>query len=70
MELTTQALEAMKGNSRLMNLIAAELDCSESTVRRWIHANDEMLTTASALKIISEETGIKQKDLLTEKTSA
>ncbi len=66
MELTKKALNAISGSSRIMNLIAAELDCSESTIRRWIHQNNEALTMAVPLKIIKKETGLSEKEILTE----
>lgn len=65
MELSTIAIEKISGNSRIMNLLAAEFACSEATIRRWINKNDRMLTTASALKVIESETGLKHSQLLT-----
>lgn len=70
MRLTSEAISRLQGNQRVMLLLALKLDVSEATIRRWIHANNAMLTTVSALKIISEELGIKQSKLLTEEITA
>jgi len=64
MKLTKKAIERINGGGRVMNLIAAEMDCTESTVRRWIKNNDDMLTTAAVLKIIKEETGLNDTQIL------
>jgi len=68
MNLTNQVIEILRENMALRNRIAIELDCSEQTIRRWLNENepDGDLTKASALKIISEETGLTNEEILTE----
>lgn len=55
---------------RIRNRLALEMDKSTSTIERWLTDNDEMLTTALAVKIISEETGLSANQILTEHTEA
>lgn len=70
MKISKTAIDKMEGSGRLMNLIAAEVDKTESTVRRWIANNDPMLTTASVLEIICRETGLSRDQVLTEEIEA
>jgi hypothetical protein len=70
MKLSNSAIEAIKGNPRIMNLIAAEMECTESTVRRWINNNDDELTKAVPLQIIREETGLTDDEILTRESAA
>jgi hypothetical protein len=70
MKLTNIVIAKLQGNGRLMSLLALANNVSEATIRRWIHANDAMLTTAASLKAISEELGIEQSQLLTEEITA
>lgn len=64
MVLTEAARLAVKGNQNLRNRLAYELKKSAITIDRWIRDNDIMLTTASALKIIKEETNLQDADIL------
>jgi DNA invertase Pin-like site-specific DNA recombinase len=72
MNLTNNVKELIKDSTRIRNLIAAELGCSEQSVRRWINENepDNDLTKASALKVIREETGLSDDEILTETVAA
>lgn len=70
MELTKKCLDLIEGNSRIRNLIALDQECSESAVRRWIKENTDDLTKASILKIIREETGLTDAEILTESVPA
>lgn len=67
MKLSKPAISALKSDNSIKNLIAAAMECSESTVRRWINKNDVMLTTEACLAIIEKQTGMSRKKLLTEK---
>lgn len=69
MKLTNKALEKIRGSRRIKNLIAAELNCTELTVRRWLAGTGqhEMLTAAGALKVIRQETGLSDSQILCEK---
>lgn len=64
MKLSDEAIQAIKNKNRVKSILALEFDVTEQTIRRWIDANDAMLTTANALAIIKAETGLKQKEIL------
>lgn len=68
MKLTIKALEAIKGNTRLHNLVALEFGKSVYTVSRWISENDDNgpLTTAKAVQIIQKESALKKAEILEE----
>jgi hypothetical protein len=64
MRLTKKALKAIN-NQRIRLLLALALNnCSIDTIRRYIKANDQSLTTASALEVIRKETGLKDNQIL------
>lgn len=70
MILTNAALDTINKNMVCKNRLALEMDKSQYTIQRWINTNDEMLTTASALKVIREETGLSDDEILTETVAA
>lgn len=71
MILTEQAVTAVKQNKRCKNLLALKMDKDPSRISDWLNTNkhDGPLTTITAVKIISKETGIPQSKLLTEEIS-
>lgn len=66
MKLSIEAIKALTVRTR--NRLALELDCSIPTIDRWIKANEPNgdLTKASAVKIIAEETGLDDSQILEE----
>ena len=50
--------------------LAIALNVGETTIRNYINNHSDQLTLASALKLISEETGIPVNKLLTESIPA
>lgn len=64
MKLTQRVLEALKNNKTARARLQLGLDRSEYTINRYIFSNDVMLTTAAALKIIREETGLSDAQIL------
>lgn len=68
MKLSSAAISAI--TVRTKNRLALELDCSVPTVDRWIKDNEENgdLTKATAIRIISEETGLDSSQILEEDT--
>lgn len=65
MTLTKAAKLALKGMSREQkDKIAAACKVQPSTVYRWIANDDASLTMAAALKIIREETGLADSEIL------
>ena len=59
---------AIKGNTELRRRIKEALDISEPTFYRLITENDDDLTKAAALKVIREELGIGDSEILEEET--
>lgn len=70
MKLTNKAIAEIKTNRRLKNRLALDLEKSGYTVERWISENEDngFLTTAKALQIIKEETGLTDDQILEEET--
>lgn len=67
MTLTKAAILALRGMSREQkDRIATACRVQPSTVYRWIANEDSSLTMASALKVIREETGLSDEDILLE----
>lgn len=64
--LTNNAIAKIKKSKRCKNRLAYELDKNLRTITNWLNDNDIMLTTALAVKIISEETGLKDTEILIE----
>jgi hypothetical protein len=62
--LTKTSLKKVRESKRLRNRLQFELDVSSDTVRRWVRCNNEMLTTAHSLAIISDETGLATDALI------
>lgn len=72
MKLSHIAWLAVKGSKGIVSKLSIALECSEASVRRYIRENSDDLTKAAALKIIREETGLDDSQILeeTEKTAA
>lgn len=64
MKLTKQALEYISKSVRMRNLLALALDCSVVTINRYVDNNNDNLTKAAALKVIKEETGLSEGEIL------
>lgn len=64
MKLTTKTIEFLKESIRARTLLALALGKHVDTIERWIKSNDAMLTTASALQVIREESGMSDADIL------
>jgi hypothetical protein len=64
-QLKPSVIEEIKKNLSAKNRLQFELHKSYLTIQRWLNENSSNLTTATALKIISEELGCKIDDLLT-----
>jgi hypothetical protein len=64
MKLTKRALELINTPAIRRKLMAVLGDVAESTIWRYINSNDDNLTKAAALKVIREETGLKDEEIL------
>lgn len=65
MRLTTKALDAIN-KPRTRVRLAVALDVTEQSIIRYIGSNSDELTKASALKVIREETGLSDTEILEE----
>lgn len=65
-KLNAETLEQIRENKGLKNRLVMDLDISTSTLLRLMNANSDRLTTATALKIIGEELGKTNDELLTQ----
>lgn len=61
-------LAISKISVKTKNRLAIEMNCSVQTIERWIKQNKENngLTTAVAIQVIGEETGLDQSEILEE----
>lgn len=66
MKLTHIAILAIRGSKGMVQKLSEALDCSDTSVYRYIADNDILLTTAAALKVIREETGLTDDQILEE----
>lgn len=68
MKLSAESIKSL--TTRTKNRLALELDCSVQTIDRWIRENEGNgdLTKAAALKVIREETGLSDQEILEEET--
>lgn len=72
MKLSNKAIEILKHKDslNLRNRLAYEMVKHVDTILRWINHNDPMLTTALALQILREETGMSDEEILTNESAA
>jgi hypothetical protein len=66
MQLSVPAFQAILTKVKIRARLMILFDCSEKTILRWVEIKDIKLTTASALEIIQEESGLKKNQLLVE----
>jgi hypothetical protein len=57
MKLTNEAIHVLQNSSRIKLRLALALDCSVTTINRYIKENNDTLTKIAALEIIRKETG-------------
>lgn len=60
-----EVIEAIKKGLPVKNRLQLELNISYLTLQRWLKGNDDKLTQAKVLNIVSDELGIEKNDLLT-----
>lgn len=70
MRLTKAAILAIRGGKDTKKRLAEDLGVSEPTIFRWLADNDDNLTKAAALKVIREETGLTNEDILEVETES
>lgn len=69
MKLTHIAILAVKGSGKdMIDKLADVLGVTDKTIYRYISDNSDELTKAAALKVIREETGLTDDQILEETT--
>jgi len=68
MTISNKAIQAMKGNNKLMAKMMLAFDRTQNTIENWMNDKDVRLTTPDAVKIISEETKLTESEILEEET--
>lgn len=61
-------LAVIKGTKGIVSRLATALDVHPSAVYRYLQENSDNLTKAAALKVIREETGLTDTQILEEET--
>lgn len=70
MRIARNILKIARKNNVLVARLVQETGKSYPTVLRWFDNNSEMLTTASALKVICEELNMTQEQVLEKQKTA
>lgn len=64
MKLNTAGISIIRGNKALWEAIRVALGVSANTMYRYVANNDVVLTQASALTVIKQETGLTDAEIL------
>lgn len=64
MKLTKITLLALRGSQEAREAIRLVTGVNKATVWRWINDNDDNLTKAAVLKVIREELGLSDEEIL------
>lgn len=70
MTISDKAIAAIKGNNRLMARLMTAFDRGQNTIENWMGSKDIRLTTATAVQIFREETGLTDSEILEEEKEA
>lgn len=70
MKIKASVLKRISEHKGLRARLCEEMNKSYFTVNRWINENDDNLTKATALKIIRDELGLSDAQILEESKSA
>lgn len=66
MRLSTAGISILRGNKAIWRATRDALGVSTTSMYRYVQANDSELTKAAALKVLREETGLTDSELLEE----
>lgn len=69
MKIRKLVLMAIRGNTYLRRRIKEALDISEPTFQRYISENSDDLTKAACLKVIREDLGLEDSEILEEENA-
>ena len=68
MVISDKALMAIKGSNILIGRLMIAFNRGQNTIENWMNSKDIRLTTPDAVKIISEESGLSEGEILDEST--
>ena len=68
MRLSTAGISILRGNKAIWEAVRDALGVSDNTMYRYVQRNLEELTKAAALKVLREETGLTDSELLEDET--
>jgi len=66
MKLTNIALQTIIASKEIKHKLGLALDRSEGSINLYLRENKDDLTKAAALKVIREETGLTDEEILEE----
>lgn len=66
MRLSTAGISILRGNKAIWEATRRALKVSTASMYRYVQGNDPELTKAAALKVLREETGLTDSELLEE----
>ncbi len=70
MKLSHIAILAVRGSRGIVDKLADATNVSTATIYKWIQGNSDNLTKAAAMKVIREETGLTDAEILEEDIKA
>lgn len=70
MRIKKEVLKKIADHPGIRGRLCATLNKSYPTIQRWVEDNDEGLTMAAAVKIIREELGLTDSQILEETSKA
>lgn len=69
MTISVKAIEAIKGNNRLMARLMMAFDRGQNTIENWMASKDIRLTTPTAVQIFREETDLTDSEILEDESA-
>lgn len=64
MKLTAGAITSIRKNNKLIGRLIMEFNRGQNTIENWLKSDNSPLTTPLGVKIISEETGLTDEEIL------
>jgi hypothetical protein len=64
MTISDRAIQAIKGNNKLIAALMTAFDRGQNTIENWMNDKDVRLTTPTAVKAIVEHSDLTESDIL------
>ena len=68
MTISDKAIEAIKGNNKLIAALMTAFDRGQNTIEIWMNKKDVRLTTPIAVSLIVEHSGLSESEILETET--